>query len=140
MQTYQVLWIKSSVNTIYHFNYNIIIFIIIKDFFLSYYTSNVGLLNVNVIAASNKSEWSIKKKDTSIITFNLPSKLHIQIKYQRQQKWNLRGIFSTPSMICLHIRIYDRQTKDLGSNPSAVKSVIFSTERFSNSLNIILNI
>ena len=30
----------------------------------------------------------------------------------------------------------DRQSKDLGSNPSAVESVIFSTERFSNSLNI----
>ena len=29
-----------------------------------------------------------------------------------------------------------RQSKDLGSNPSAVESVIFSTERFSNSLNI----
>ena len=30
-----------------------------------------------------------------------------------------------------------RQSKDLASNPSAVESVIFSTERFSNSLNII---
>ena len=28
------------------------------------------------------------------------------------------------------------QSKDLGSNPSAVESVFFSTERFSNSLNI----
>ena len=30
------------------------------------------------------------------------------------------------------------QSKDLGSNPSAVESVIFSTERFSNSLNILV--
>ena len=30
----------------------------------------------------------------------------------------------------------DRQSKDLGSNPSAVESVFFSTERFSNSLSI----
>ena len=30
----------------------------------------------------------------------------------------------------------DRQSKDLGSNPSAIESVFFSTERFSNSLNI----
>ena len=29
------------------------------------------------------------------------------------------------------------QSKDLGSNPSEVESVFFSTERFSNSLNII---
>ena len=28
----------------------------------------------------------------------------------------------------------DRQSKDLGSNPSAVESVFFSTERFSNTL------
>ena len=34
------------------------------------------------------------------------------------------------------VRAVDRQSKDLGSNPSAVESVIFSTERFSNSLNI----
>ena len=33
----------------------------------------------------------------------------------------------------------DRQSKDLGSNPSAVESVFFSTERFSNSLNIEYN-
>ena len=32
----------------------------------------------------------------------------------------------------------DRQSKDLGSNPSAVESVIFSTERFSNSLKYLL--
>ena len=30
----------------------------------------------------------------------------------------------------------DRQSKDLGWNTSAVESVFFSTERFSNSLNI----
>ena len=30
----------------------------------------------------------------------------------------------------------ERQSKDLGSNPSAVESVFFSTERFSNTLNI----
>ena len=34
------------------------------------------------------------------------------------------------------VRAVDRQSNDLGSNPSAVESVIFSTERFSNSLNI----
>ena len=34
------------------------------------------------------------------------------------------------------VRAVDRQSKDLGSNPNAVKSVFFSTERFSNSLNI----
>ena len=37
------------------------------------------------------------------------------------------------------VRAVERQSKDLGSNPSQVKSVFFSTERFSNSLNIILN-
>ena len=31
-------------------------------------------------------------------------------------------------------RAVDRQSKDLGSNPSAVESVFFPTERFSNSL------
>ena len=30
----------------------------------------------------------------------------------------------------------DRQSKDLGSNPSTVKGVSFSTERFQNSLNL----
>ena len=33
------------------------------------------------------------------------------------------------------VRAVDRQSKDLGSNPSAVESIYFSTERFSNSLN-----
>ena len=33
-------------------------------------------------------------------------------------------------------RAVDRLSKDLGSNPSGVESVFFSTERFSNSLNI----
>ena len=32
------------------------------------------------------------------------------------------------------VRAVDRQSKDLGSNPSAVETVFFSTERFSNSL------
>ena len=32
------------------------------------------------------------------------------------------------------VRAVDRQSKDLGSNPSAVESVFFSTETFSNSL------
>ena len=31
----------------------------------------------------------------------------------------------------------DRQSKDLGSNPSTIESVFFSTESFSNSLNIV---
>ena len=35
------------------------------------------------------------------------------------------------------VRAIDQQSKDLGSNPSAVESVIFSTERFSNPLNIV---
>ena len=35
----------------------------------------------------------------------------------------------------ISFRAVDRQSKDLGSNPSAVESVFFSTERFSNSLN-----
>ena len=34
------------------------------------------------------------------------------------------------------VRVVDRQSKDMGSNPSAVESVFFSTKRFSNSLNI----
>ena len=36
------------------------------------------------------------------------------------------------------VRAVDRQLKDLGSNPSAVESVFFSTEGFSNSLNYLL--
>ena len=35
---------------------------------------------------------------------------------------------------------YFTQSKDLGSNPSAVESVIFSTERFSDSLKYYNNI
>ena len=34
------------------------------------------------------------------------------------------------------VRAVDRQSKDLGSNPIGVESVFFSTERFSNSLNV----
>ena len=34
------------------------------------------------------------------------------------------------------VRAVDRKSKDLGLNPSAVGSVFFSTERFSNSLKI----
>ena len=34
------------------------------------------------------------------------------------------------------VRAVDWQLEDLGSNPNAVESVFFSTERFSNSLNI----
>ena len=33
------------------------------------------------------------------------------------------------------VREVDRQSKNLGSNPSSVESVFFSTERFSNSFN-----
>ena len=36
----------------------------------------------------------------------------------------------------LLVRAVDRQSKYLGSNPSAVESVFYSTKRFSNSLNI----
>ena len=38
------------------------------------------------------------------------------------------------------LRAVDRQSEDLGSNPSAVENVFFSTERFSNSLKIEFNL
>ena len=36
------------------------------------------------------------------------------------------------------VRAADRESEDLGSNPSTVESVFFSTERFSNSLILLI--
>ena len=59
--------------------------------------------------------------------------------------WNFRHclhyrrITSRDACVAQWLEQSNRQSKDLGSNPSAVESVFFSTERFSISLNIYNN-
>ena len=51
-------------------------------------------------------------------------------------RWDSSPGLSIAGRLCSSVvRAVDRQSKDLGSNPSAVESVFFSTEIFSNSLN-----
>ena len=70
------------------------------------------------------------------IFFKLNKCYSIQLNLLFQSKKAFQRNYFLSFNQIFFLGVQDRQSKDLGSNPSAVESIFFSTERFSNSLNV----